>query len=79
MAFQTKRTYSIIISVSLVLSLLGATHVFDAEASSITVIDYEFRDLERNIFNYWLGIGGLAAGGGGVFLFSIWYYQRRYH
>ncbi len=39
----------------------------------------EFRDLERDIFNYWLGIGGLAAGGGGVFLFSIWYYRRRYH
>jgi hypothetical protein len=39
----------------------------------------EYRYLERDIFNYWLGIGGLATAGGGVFLFSIWYYRRRYH
>jgi hypothetical protein len=39
----------------------------------------EYRDLQRDIFNYYLGIGGLAAAGGGVFLLSIWYYRRRYH
>jgi hypothetical protein len=39
----------------------------------------EYRQLERDIFNYMLGIGGLAAGGGGVLLFAIWYYRRRYH
>ncbi|MHA2024336.1 MAG: hypothetical protein ACW98U_00425 [Candidatus Thorarchaeota archaeon] len=39
----------------------------------------EYRNLQRDIFNYTLGIGGLAAGGSGVFLFAIWYYRRRYH
>ncbi len=39
----------------------------------------EYRELQRDIFNYYLGIGGLAAAGGGVFLFFIWYYRRRYH
>jgi hypothetical protein len=39
----------------------------------------EYQQLQRDIFNYYLGIGGLAAGGGGVFLFSIWYYRRRFH
>ena len=39
----------------------------------------EYQQLERDIFNYFLGIGALAAGGGGVFLFTVWYYRRRYH
>jgi hypothetical protein len=39
----------------------------------------EYRNLQRDIFNFYLGIGGLAAGGGEVFLFSVWYYRRRYH
>ena len=39
----------------------------------------EYRELQRDIFNFNLGIGGLAAGGGGVFLFAIWYYRRRFH
>jgi hypothetical protein len=39
----------------------------------------EYQNLQRDIFNYYLGIGGLAAAGSGVFLFSIWYYRRRYH
>ncbi|MHA2043352.1 MAG: hypothetical protein ACXAAO_03480 [Candidatus Thorarchaeota archaeon] len=39
----------------------------------------EYQDLERDIFNFYLGIGGLASAGGGVFLFSIWYYRRRFH
>ena len=39
----------------------------------------EYRYLQRDIFNFYLGIGGLATAGGGVFLFSIWYYRRRYH
>jgi hypothetical protein len=39
----------------------------------------EYNQLQRDIFNFNLGIGGLAAAGGGVFLFSIWYYRRRYH
>ena len=39
----------------------------------------EYQDLQRDVFNYFLGIGGLASAGGGVFLFSIWYYRRRYH
>jgi hypothetical protein len=39
----------------------------------------EYQDLQRDIFNYYLGVGGLAAGGTGVFLFAIWYYRRKYH
>jgi hypothetical protein len=39
----------------------------------------EYQYLQRDIFNFYLGIGGLAAGGGGLFIFSIWYYRRRYH
>jgi len=39
----------------------------------------EYQSLQRDIFNYYLGIGGIAAGGFGVFLFSVWYYRRRYH
>ncbi len=39
----------------------------------------EYQNLQRDIFNYNLGIGGLVAGGSGVFLFAIWYYRRRYH
>jgi hypothetical protein len=39
----------------------------------------EYQGLQRDIFNYYLGIGGIAAGGFGVFLFSAWYYRRRYH
>jgi len=39
----------------------------------------EYQNLQRDIFYFNLGIGGLAAGGGGVFLFAIWYYRRRYH
>ncbi len=39
----------------------------------------EYQNLQRDIFNYYLGIGGLVAGGSGVFLFAIWYYRRRFH
>ncbi len=39
----------------------------------------EYQNLQRDTFNYFLGIGGLAAAGSGVFLFSVWYYRRRYH
>lgn len=39
----------------------------------------EYQQLERDLFYYNLGIGGIAAAGGGVFLFSIWYYKRRFH
>ena len=38
----------------------------------------EYKDLQRDIFNYYLGIGGIAGGGVLVLLFSIWYYRRRY-
>ena len=39
----------------------------------------EYQDLQRGIFYFYLGVGSIAAGGVGVFLFSIWYYRRRYH
>lgn len=62
MALQTKRTYTILLSLSLVLSLLGTTHVFVAEASRINIIDYELEGIDADTSQYYvLWFRGLDA------------------
>ncbi|MGY5858030.1 MAG: hypothetical protein RTU63_01575 [Candidatus Thorarchaeota archaeon] len=36
----------------------------------------EFQQLNRNVWSYWLGIGGVTSAGA---LFSIWFLRRRYN